>query len=199
MRHGLPLNKLKVAAGALRARMTAAGRTLARRAHASAGRVWRDVGELLQLEPAGPDAAGAYPPHQGEATNTERNRALGPRTGAIVEAMAEVLARSGYHEIRADLPDFPRPDLVRGTVRSHRPSLAAVGGGRPVLLDVYIPEESPLEEHQSRWHLFASAADRDRGELHVVVPAWLEGTAGRAWMRGIAEVAGLTICKVWEV
>jgi hypothetical protein len=172
--------------------MAEGARRLGRLAHAEAGRVWRDVGERLHWE-VPPSAAPEGPP----PGNAEENLAVGPRTLAAVETMAEVLSRSGYAEVRADVAGFTAPDIVRGTVRSHRPSLSARAGGRPVIVDVFLPDESDLDRHLSRWHLFASAADQTGGEFHLVVPAWLDGRDGRAWARQLTAGCGLSVAKVW--
>jgi hypothetical protein len=68
-----------------------------------------------------------------------------------------------------------------------------------VLVDVFEPMECDPEEQLSRWHLFSSAAEQLGGEFHVVVPAWLEGTTGRAWSRRVADACGLRIAHVWEL
>jgi hypothetical protein len=197
----LELKKLvREAAGAFGARFAERARAVGRVAHAGAGRVWRDVGELLRLEAdRGGAAATTAVAGTGDGAASELNAAVGPQTQALVEAMVEVLDRSGYRELRADVGGRHAPDVVRGTVRSHRPSVAAVGGGCPVLVDVFVPSEMSPEEQLSRWHLFSSAAAQLGGEFHVVVPETLEGISGRAWTRRVAEATGLAIHHVWEV
>lgn len=206
------LKKLvREAAGALGDRFAETARAFGRRAHARAGRVWRDVGEILRLEPevgrkssqrragepaAAPVSTPARPPDPSVA---EQNEAVGACTQALVETMVEVLERSGYRELHADITGRPVPEIVRGTLRSHRPSLAAVGGGCAVLVDVFVPSETAPDEQLSRWALFSSAAQQVGGEFHVVVPARLDGVAGRAWANRVAEATGLAIHKVWEV
>jgi Tfp pilus assembly protein PilV len=194
---GFELGRLvREAAGDLGARVAEAARELRRLAHAQADRVWRDVGELLRQQLAGAlGEKGRIEP----TTRSESNATTGPRTRAVVETMAEVLALSGYRSVRAEARDLIAPDVVQGTMRSHRPSLTAIGGGRPVLVDVYLPEESEPDEQLSRWQLFASAAAQCRGEFHVVVPAWIEGSGGKKWVRQAVEGAGVTITKVWEI
>lgn len=188
---------VRQAAGAFGTRMAETARALRRRAHAEAGRVWRDVGEILQLgSPPEPSTASSM--SRPEVGNSEPNSAIGPATCAVIATMAEVLSRSGYRDVRADIPGFAPPDLVAGTVRSHRPNLTAVGGNRTVLLDVFLPTEVALEEHISRWHLFSSAADQAAGEFHIVVPSWLEGQPGREWVRHITDAIGMRVRKVWE-
>jgi hypothetical protein len=187
--------RVREAAGAIGARMAERARRLGRLAHAEAGRVWRDVGERLHLDAVCSVEEADAPP----AANAEENLAVGPGTLAVVETMAEVLARSGYSEIRADVVGFAAPEVVRGTVRSHRPSLSARARGRPVLVDVFLPEECDLDRHLSRWHLFASAAEQMGGEFHLVVPSWLDGRAGRSWARQLTEGCGFSVGKVWEL
>jgi hypothetical protein len=187
--------RVREAAGAIGARMAEQARRLGRLAHAEAGRVWRDVGERLHWDLASPAAAPEGPP----PGNAEENLAVGPHTLAAVETMAEVLKRSGYSEVRADVAGFAAPEIVRGTVRSHRPSLSARAAGRPVIVDVFLPDERDLDHQLSRWHLFASAADQTGGEFHLVVPAWLEGRAGRVWARQLTAGCGISVAKVWEL
>ena len=208
---GFELRKLvREAAGAFGARVAETARSVGRRAHARAGRVWRDVGELLRLdERAAPDArarlgaqacAAERPALRApDLVSAELNTAVGARTQVLVETMVEVLERSGYRELRADVTGRSAPEVVRGTVRSHRPSVAAVGGGCAVLVDVFVPSETSPEEQLSRWHLFSSAAEQVGGEFHVVVPSTLEGIAGRAWTRRLAEATGMSIHRVWEI
>ena len=215
--------RVREVAGTLRARLAATARELGRRAQDRAGRVLRDVGERLgpgpgpargacsnagcprAPRPGGDSAsqstggANAGCPHVANLTPCEPNLALGPRTLALSELMVEVLERSGYREIKVDLEGHEPPALVRGTVRSHRPSLMALGGGRPVLFDVFVPGDVAYEEQLSRWQLFASAAEQISGEFHVVVPGELEGVPGREWVRRLAEGVGMTVTKVWEV
>jgi hypothetical protein len=195
---GFELGRLvREAAGGLGARVAAAARQLQERAWAEAGRVWRGVGERLPLAISVEIGGPRHPePCPGEL---EPNRPVGPRTRAIVETMAEALSLSGYSMVHADSSGRPAPEVVRGTMRSHRPSLAAVGGGRPVLFDVYVPGETDPAEQFSRWQLFASAAAQAGGEFHVVVPARLEGSTGRDWVRRLADGTGLRVGKVWEM
>ena len=188
--------RVREAAGVLGARMAKEARRLGRLAHAEAGRVWRDVGERLHWDRTDPAEEAA---ERWASANTEDNEAVGPRTLAVVEIMAEVLARSGYSDVRADVAGFTAPEVVRGTVRSHRPSLAARAGNRPVLVDVFLPDESDVERQLSRWHLFASAAEQMGGEFHLVVPSWFEGRTGRAWVQQLTDGHGLRAGKVWEI
>ena len=194
---GFELGRLvREAAGGISTRVVEKARELRRRAEAGAGRVWRGVGEKLPVHLSIEVGGG----RRGElAGHEEANLALGPCTRALVETMAEALALSGYGAVHADLAGRPSPAVVRGTMRSHRPSLAAVGGGRPVLFDVFVPGETDPAEHLSRWQLFASAATQCDGEFHVVVPAWLDGSAGKEWVRRIVDGTGLRIAKVWEI
>ena len=209
---GFELKRLvREAAGALGSRVAESARALRRRAHAGAGRVWRDVGEILGLEPgavpASPEAARASVPRPTEAVlggatsprNGEPNAALGACTQVLIETMAEVFERSGYRELCADFPNRAAPGIVRGTMRSHRPSLAAVIGECAVLVDVFVPGETPPEEQISRWHLFSSAAAQVGGEFHVVVPGTVDGISGRTWARKLAEAAGLAVHQVLEI
>jgi hypothetical protein len=192
---GFELGRLvREAAGGLGSLVAEKARDLRRRAHAQAGRVWRDVGEILRVQ-----LATALESRRDPSRNIAVNQAVGPRTHVLIETMAEVLALSGYRSVHADVAGCPAPQLVQGTVRSHRPSLTAVGGGRPVLVDVYLPGETDDEEQVSRWQLFASAAVQSDGEFHVVVPSWIEGSTGRAWVHALADAAGMTVTKVWEV
>jgi hypothetical protein len=196
---GFELGRLvRGTAGALGARVAAKARELRRRARA-AQRTLKGVGEVLRLvtgESAtpSPEASLERPP-----SNAEPNHVIGPQTRAVVETMVEVLKRSGYREVRADVPGCAAPELVRGSVRSHRPSLAAIGGGRAVLVDVYLPDETERAEQLSRWHLFASAAGQVEGEFHAVVPSFLEGKAGREWVRRLTDATGIEVSKVWEI
>lgn len=187
--------RVREAAGAISERVAERARRLGRLAHAEAGRVWRDVGERLHLH----EAPAADGPELPSAGNAEENQAVGPRTLAVVETMAEVLARSGYDEVRADVAGLTAPELVRGTVRSHRPCLSARVAGRPVLVDVFLPEESDIDRQLSRWHLFASAAEQTGGEFHLVVPSWFEGRSGRGWVRQLSDASGLGVAKIWEL
>jgi len=193
---GFELGRLvREAAGELGALLAEKARDLRRRAHARAGRVWRDVGELIRVQIAiALDAHG--PTH---VTNPETNTVVGPQTRVLIETMAEVLSRSGYSAVRADLEGGSAPEVVHGTVRSHRPSLSAIGGGRTVLVDVYLPDESDEDEQFSRWQLFASAAAQSGGEFHVVVPSWIAGDPGNRWVRSLCDSTGIAITKVWEV
>lgn len=192
---GFELGRLvREAAGGLGELVARKARTLRRRAHAEAGRVWHDVGELLRTQ-----LAIALEARRDVTRNGTFNEAVGPRTHVLIETMAEVLTLSGYRSVRADVTGHPPPHVVQGTVRSHRPSLTAIGGGRPVLMDVCLPDESEEDEQVSRWQLFASAAAQCDGEFHVVVPSWIEGTTGRAWVHQVADAAGTIVTKVWEV
>jgi hypothetical protein len=187
---------VREAAGGIGSRFVDKARELRRLAHARADQVWRDVGERLRMQLA----LVLRDARRGECQRTaEPNEVLGPGTLAIVESMYEVLALSGYRAVCADVTGHTAPELVHGTVRSHRPSLTAVGGGRPVLVDVYLPGESDPDEHISRWQLFASAASDCGGEFHVVVPSWMEGGSGRRWVRSVTEGSGMVVTKVWEV
>ncbi len=192
---GFELGRLvREAAGEFGSLLTEKARTLRRRAEAQAGRVWRDVGELLRAQ-----LAIALEARRDGGRNAAYNEAVGAQTQALIETMAEVLKLSGYESVRADVAGLSAPHLVHGTVRSHRPSLSAVGGGRPVLLDVFFPNEGDEDEHVSRWQLFSSASLQCGGEFHVVVPSWIEGMPGRAWVQQLADTIGFTITKVWEV
>jgi hypothetical protein len=167
------------------------------------------VGEILGLDALAAPASGgvhgaaapATPGGPGAASprNAEPNAVVGACTQVLVETMVEVFERSGYRELRADVPNHAAPDLVRGTMRSHRPSLAAVVGDCAVLVDVFVPGETAPEEQISRWHLFASAAAQVGGEFHVVVPARVDGVDGRSWAHQLADAAGLAIHHVWEI
>jgi hypothetical protein len=196
------------AADAVSGAMADKARALGRRAQARAGRLWKDVGAMIRryhaaaaaepaAAPTGGTAAAAEP--RARAGVCEPNTAVGAQTHALAETMLEVFERSGYRDVRADVAGRTAPDVVRGTIRSHRPSLTAVAGGCPVLLDVFIPQETEPEEQLSRWHLFASAAQQIGGEFHVVVPSRIDGQSGRSWAGRFAEATGLAIHKVWEV
>ena len=194
---GFELGRLvREAAGELGARFSEKARELRRRAHAQADRVWRDVGEMLRIQIT---VALGSARHVEQSATAEPNVAVGPRTRAVVEAMAQVFRLSGYQGVRADVDGLAPPEIVHGTMRSHRPSLTAVGGGRPVLVDVFVPGESDADEQFSRWQLFASAAGQCGGEFHVVVPSRIDGSAGEQWVRRLAEATGTSVTKVWEL
>jgi hypothetical protein len=186
-------------AGELGTRVADKARELGRRAQAGAGRVWRGLGERLLPDPSDHRREPCAFARCVAPARAESNAALGPRTAALVETMAEALALSGYRDVRADVSGLDAPEMVRGTARNHRPSLSALGGGRPVLVDVYIPGEIDPEEHLSRWHLFGSAAAQLHGEFHVVVPSFFEGTRGRECVRRLTDAMGIEVTKVWEV
>ncbi len=193
---GFELGRLvREAAGVVGSRLARAARDLRRRAQDEADRMWREVGARLRVHISAAIEEGRC----GRGVRAEANLAVGPLTRVVTETITEVLVRSGYQAIQADVDGRPLPAVVHGTVRSHRPSVSAIGGGRPVYLDVYLPEESDPDEQISRWQLFASAASRTGGEFHVVVPAWIEGASGAFWARQVASATGLTITKVWEI
>ncbi len=194
---GFELGRLvREAAGGLGARVVEKARELRRRAHAEAGRVWKGAGELMRVRISVELGAAKEPT---ASTEAELNESVGPKTSAVVEIMAEALSLSGYGGVRADVAGRLAPEVVRGTIRSHRPSLTATGGGRSVLVDVFCPGEADPDEQFSRWQLFASAAAQCGGEFHVVVPAWVEGAAGAEWVRRITDGTPIAVTKIWEV
>lgn len=118
---------------------------------------------------------------------------------AVILLMAETLPLAGYGGVRADLPGWEAPELIRGAMKDHRPSLFC-DSPRPVFFDVLAIRGSfLLEELASRWQLFASAAELTQGEFHVVVPRWVAGRDGRQVVKRIAELAGVRIGYIWAV
>lgn len=116
----------------------------------------------------------------------------------FIRLMAETLPLAGYAGVRADLPDWERPDVIHGAMRDHRPSLFCEHP-KPTYLDVLSPGPLTLEEVASRWQLFASAAELTGGEFHVVVPRWIAGRDGKDLAKQIAELVGVRIGYVWTV
>ncbi len=118
---------------------------------------------------------------------------------AAIRLMAETLPLAGYGGIRADLPGWEAPEVIRGAMKDHRPSLFC-GSPRPIFLDV-VTFHGPLEleELGSRWQLFASAAQLTSGEFHIVVPRWVAGRDGRQVAKQIAESVGVRIGYIWAI
>jgi hypothetical protein len=118
---------------------------------------------------------------------------------AAIRLMAETLPLAGYGGIRADLPDWDTPELIRGAMKDHRPSLFC-HSPKPVFFDVVAAHgELSLEDLASRWQLFASAAELCSGEFHVVVPRWVAGRDGRQVAKQIAELVGVRIGYIWAI
>ncbi|MFT3916111.1 MAG: hypothetical protein QM704_19100 [Anaeromyxobacteraceae bacterium] len=120
------------------------------------------------------------------------------RRQALIRLMAETLPLAGYAGVQADLPGWEAPELVRGAVKDHRPSLFCEAP-KPVFLDVLAAGALAIEEIASRWQLFASAAELTEGEFHVVIPRWIAGRDGRAVARQIANLVGVRLHYVWAV
>ena len=120
------------------------------------------------------------------------------REGAI-RLMAETLPLAGYGGVRADLPGWEAPELIRGAMMDHRPSLFCQSP-RPIFLDVVAARGAvTLEELTSRWQLFASAAELAGGEFHVVVPRWVANRDGRQVAKQMADLAGVRIGYIWAI
>lgn len=122
----------------------------------------------------------------------------GGRKQGLIRLMAETLPLAGYGGVRADLPGWEAPEVIRGALRDHRPSLSCASP-RPVLVDVIPPGPLALPDLASRWQLFASAAELAGGQFHVVLPRWVAGRDGRQVAKQIAELVGVRIGYVWTV
>ena len=120
------------------------------------------------------------------------------RRQALILLMAEALPLAGYSGIHADAPGWEVPEVIRGAVKDHRPSLFCEAP-KPVFLDVLAPGPLAIDDVASRWQLFASAAELTEGEFHVVIPRWIAGRDGRAVAKQIAELVGVKVHYVWAV
>ncbi len=126
-------------------------------------------------------------------------RAYGLGREDAIRLMAEALPLAGYGGVRADLPGWEAPEVIRGAMKDHRPSLSCKSP-RPIFLDVVTPHGSlTIEELASRWQLFASAAELAHGEFHVVVAHWIAGRDGRQVAKQIAELVGVRIGYIWAI
>jgi hypothetical protein len=121
-----------------------------------------------------------------------------PGRESAILLMAEALPLVGYGGIKADLPGWEPPEIVRGALRDHRPSLSA-REPKLVFFDVLALGPLTLEEVASRWQLFASAAQQSEGEFHVVIPRWVAGRDGRQLAKQLAELVGVRIGFIWAI
>src|SRR5205823_1202574 len=124
-----------------------------------------------------------------------------PRTiqkDAAIRLMAETLPLAGYRGVRADLPGWEAPDVIKGAQRDHRPALFCQSP-KPVFMDVLALGPVTLEEVASRWQLFASAAEIAGGEFHVVIPRWIAGRDGKQVAKQIADLVGVRIGYIWTI
>ncbi len=132
-------------------------------------------------------------------TTGEGTSGAGFSRDSAIRLMAEALPLAGYGGVRADLPDWEAPEMIRGAMKDHRPSLFCQSP-KPVFFDVVAAHgELTLEDVASRWQLFASAAELCSGEFHVVVPRWVAGRDGRQVAKQIAELVGVRIGYIWAI
>jgi hypothetical protein len=94
----------------------------------------------------------------------------------IVQAMVNYLARQGFQNIRADLPGYAQPSLVKGTNRDHIPDVTANG----VIIEVETDETINIDHTTSQWQLFADHAAKSGQSFWVAVP---RGSAAAALQR----------------
>ena len=88
----------------------------------------------------------------------------------LISMMANHFKKEGFHNIRADIPGLPGPELIHGTKKNHLPDLTANNNGTNIILEAET-SGSIFDDHTvSQWTLFADAAQKSGGEFHVVVP-----------------------------
>lgn len=112
----------------------------------------------------------------------------------MIRDVVAFLQEKGYTEIRADLPDFQRPEEVvwRTSGRGQVPDVSA-RSDRFIVVEVETEDTIDEPHSAEQWRLFSEHARENRGEFFVVVP---KGCLQDAWRR--LKVLSLE-ANVWEI
>lgn len=118
----------------------------------------------------------------------------------LIKMMATYFQNQGFTDIRADLPGYTQPDLIRGTRENHQPDLTCRrnDAGRTVIILEAETASTVFDTHTaSQWTLFAGAARQWGGQFHVVVPKVVAGRSGHEAAKERARRLGITLDQTW--
>lgn len=91
----------------------------------------------------------------------------------IVQRVVNHLAQNNYRNIRADLPGYTQPFLIKGTKQDHIPDVTADG----VVVEVETADTIVADHTTSQWSLFADHATKTGQQFWVVVPTGADAAA----------------------
>ena len=109
----------------------------------------------------------------------------------MVQTVAEHLESERFTEVKADLPDYDRPDKIvwKNTGSGHIPDVTADG----LLVEVETADSIDDAHTEDQWTLFGAHAEQHNKTFVVVVPRGSRSAA----QRRLREL-GIT-AKVWTV
>lgn len=110
----------------------------------------------------------------------------------LISMMVSHFRTQGYRNIRADISDMTRPDVIYGTKQNHVPDLTAQKNGITVILEAETSGSIYNSHTASQWTLFADTANNNGGEFHIVVP---KGSRADATRR--ASDLSINIDTIW--
>ena len=118
----------------------------------------------------------------------------------LVRMMATHYQNQGFTDIRADLPGYSQPDIIRGTKEDHRPDLTCRRNdlsGTMIILEAETASTVSEAHTASQWTLFAAAPGQWDGEFHVVVPKVVQGQSGHVAAKERARQLGISLAQTW--
>ncbi len=118
----------------------------------------------------------------------------------LVRTLAEHFKYLGYRQVAADLDDYAKPSLIKGTLRDHIPDVTCVKSVYPPITIIAEAEtgDSLRDEHTiSQLQLFRSAATNTGGEFHLMVPAVIDGQPGHSVASNWLRQLGLAADQIW--
>jgi hypothetical protein len=129
-----------------------------------------------------------------------RNPSESQEHANLIRLMVNHFQRVGCWDIRADLPGYAQPEVIRGTIQDHLPDVTCRrndGRGTFIILEAETGSTVSDGHTASQWTLFADAAHQQGGEFHVVVPKLINGTAGSAVAQQRARQLGIVLHEAW--
>lgn len=130
----------------------------------------------------------------------QRNPSESQEHANLIKMMATYFQNQGFTDIRADLPGYTQPDLIRGTRGDHQPDLTCRRNDvarRLIILEAETGSTVSDAHTDSQWTLFADAARQTGGEFHVVVPKVVAGRSGHEAAKERARQLGIALSQTW--
>jgi len=122
----------------------------------------------------------------------QRNPSESKQHVDLITMMVSYFMGQGYQNIKADVGEMMRPDLIYGTKKDHIPDLTAQKDGVTVILEAETSGSIHEGHTASQWLLFADVAKKNGGEFHVVVPKGLREDAAQ-----LAASLSIRIDTIW--
>jgi hypothetical protein len=124
-----------------------------------------------------------------------------PEHDQLILMMANYFRGLGYTEIKADIPDWEKPNFIYWTnipERKYFPDLTCRDrNGFFVILEAETCSTLNDQHTREQFEIFRAHADQQQGRFEVVVPIICQGRDARTQIRAIAESWNIRIDQIW--